>query len=172
MDFLVLEKAHDVGGTWRDNTYPGASCDVESHLYSYSHDRNPAWSSTYAGQAEILAYLRGIVFRRGLLPRIRFNTEVTGARWEPDAGEWTVSTSTGSTYVSRFLVLGVGASGVQIAPYLAEHAAELTVFQRTAGWVLPKASGSIIARTRCGRSNPWCFARSKARSTIPPFGTR
>ncbi|MBB5156454.1 flavin-containing monooxygenase [Saccharopolyspora phatthalungensis] len=197
-DFLVLEKAHDIGGTWRDNTYPGAACDVESHLYSYSYDQNPFWSSAFAGQREILDYLRGIARRRGLLPRIRLGTEVTGARWDDDAGEWTVSTAEGPTYVSRFLVLGVGglhaprtpdlpgaetfrgeiwhsarwnhdveltgkrvalvgvgASGVQIVPELADTASSLTIFQRTAPWVLPKADAPVPAwRQRLFRRFP------------------
>lgn len=108
VDFVLLEKADDLGGTWRDNTYPGASCDVESHVYSYSFEPDPGWSSTFARQPEILAYLRGVARRRGVLPHIRFGTDVTGARWEAETGEWTVATADGTTYVSRFLVLGVG----------------------------------------------------------------
>lgn len=108
LDFVVLEKADDLGGTWRDNTYPGASCDVESHLYAYSFARNPGWSSTFARQPEILAYLHRVAARRGVLPHFRFGTDVRGARWDEAAGTWTVTTAQGATYVSRFLVLGVG----------------------------------------------------------------
>ncbi|OON81147.1 SidA/IucD/PvdA family monooxygenase [Streptomyces tsukubensis] len=118
LTFVVLEKADGLGGTWRDNTYPGASCDVESHLYSYSFERNPGWSSTYAKQPEILAYLRRMAARRGLLPHIRFGTDVTGARWEPAASRWTVTTADGTTYVSRFLILGVGGLHTPRTPVL------------------------------------------------------
>lgn len=108
LTFVVLEKADGLGGTWRDNTYPGASCDVESHLYSYSFERNPDWRSTYARQPEILAYLHSMAERRGLLPHIRFGTDVTGARWEKTRSRWTVTAADGTTYVSRFLIIGVG----------------------------------------------------------------
>ena len=108
VDYLLLEKADDLGGTWRDNTYPGASCDIEPHLYSYSFEPNPDWSSTYARQPELLAYLRQVARRRGILPHLRPGTDVTGARWDEAAGEWTVTTAEGPTYVARFLVLGVG----------------------------------------------------------------
>ncbi|MCX2928035.1 flavin-containing monooxygenase [Streptomyces sp. NEAU-W12] len=118
LDFVVLEKADGLGGTWRYSTYPGASCDVESHLYSYSFERNPGWSSTYARQPEILAYLHRMAERRGLLPHIRFGTDVTGARWETTTGRWTVTTADGTAYVSRFLILGVGGLHMPLTPAL------------------------------------------------------
>src|SRR5215468_3844168 len=71
-DFVVLERADDVGGTWRDNTYPGCRCDVPSHLYSFSFAPNPEWSSTFSPQPEIYAYIRRVAEREGLLPHVRF----------------------------------------------------------------------------------------------------
>src|SRR6478672_856636 len=74
-DFVILERADRVGGTWRDNHYPGVACDVESHLYSYSFAPNPTWSRNFAPQSEILAYLEDCVARFGLGPHIRFDSE-------------------------------------------------------------------------------------------------
>ena len=106
-DFMIIERANDVGGTWRDNTYPGLICDVPSHLYSFSFAPNPEWSSTYPGQAEILRYLQGCADRYGVRRHIRFGTELTSARWDGAASRWRVETTAGS-FSTRFLVLGVG----------------------------------------------------------------
>src|SRR5688500_18424714 len=84
--FVILEKAEGVGGTWRENTYPGAACDVQSHLYSYSFEPNPAWSRTYGLQAEILAYLRHCTAKYGLAPHLRFGREVCGAEFDERRG--------------------------------------------------------------------------------------
>src|SRR6478609_6297445 len=78
-DFLVVEKGPDVGGTWRDNTYPGAACDVPSQLYSFSFALNPEWSMSYSPQPEIQAYLRGVAERSGTLDRFRFGTTLESA---------------------------------------------------------------------------------------------
>ena len=75
-DFVLLERAGDIGGTWRDNTYPGCRCDVPSHLYSFSFAPNPNWSSTFSPQAEILDYLREMAAKHGVLPHVRFETEL------------------------------------------------------------------------------------------------
>lgn len=107
-DFTVIERADDVGGTWRDNTYPGLICDVPSHLYSFSFAPNPDWTRTYPGQAEILRYLRGCAERYGVRQHIRFGTELLSARWDGVASRWRVATTAGS-FSARFLVLGVGA---------------------------------------------------------------
>ena len=107
-DFMVIERAHDVGGTWRDNTYPGLVCDVPSHLYSFSFAPNPDWSRTYPGQAEILRYLRACADRYGIRRHTRFGTELTAARWDGTASRWRVETTTGPIS-ARFLVMGAGA---------------------------------------------------------------
>ena len=106
-DFTIIERAEEVGGTWRDNTYPGLICDVPSHLYSFSFAPNPEWSRTYPGQAEILRYLRACADRYGIRRHIRFGTELAAARWDGAACRWRVETTAGSIS-AHFLVLGVG----------------------------------------------------------------
>ena len=83
-DFVLLERAADIGGTWRDNTYPGCRCDVPSHLYSFSFAPNPNWSSTFSPQSEIHDYLKDCAERYGVLPHIRFDTELESASWDDD----------------------------------------------------------------------------------------
>ncbi|HWO60641.1 MAG TPA: NAD(P)/FAD-dependent oxidoreductase [Umezawaea sp.] len=117
-DFVVLEKASDLGGTWRDNQYPGCACDVQSHMYSYSFELNPNWSRSFAEQPEIWAYLQGVADKYGLRRHIRFNTEFSGARWDEDTKVWHISTGTGDTYTARSLVLGVGALHIPNVPEL------------------------------------------------------
>src|SRR5450755_2043019 len=87
-DFVILEKAAGVGGTWWHNRYPGAECDVKSHLYSFSFAPNPAWSRPYARQPEIKAYLEACVERFGLARHLRLNTQVHAVRWDDDHGVW------------------------------------------------------------------------------------
>ena len=106
-DFLILERADDVGGTWRDNTYPGCACDVPSALYSFSFALNPEWSNTYSPQPEIWAYLKKVAADEGLLPHIRFGRTVEGARWDDDRRVWIVETTQG-TYEGQVLVAGLG----------------------------------------------------------------
>ena len=107
-DVFVLERASDVGGTWRDNTYPGAACDVPSHLYSYSFALNPSWSRAFSPQGEIHEYIRGVADSAGVRDRIRFGVEVTDAAYDADRGRWTVQTTAGP-FDARVLILGVGA---------------------------------------------------------------
>ncbi|WP_405071637.1 NAD(P)/FAD-dependent oxidoreductase [Kribbella sp. NBC_01510] len=104
-DFVVLERADDVGGTWRDNTYPGCRCDVPSHLYSFSFAPNPEWSSTFSPQPEIEDYLRKVADRFGIRPHIRFGHAVETARWED--GRWRIQTSQGE-FVADVLLSGMG----------------------------------------------------------------
>ncbi|HEX3826190.1 MAG TPA: NAD(P)/FAD-dependent oxidoreductase [Sporichthyaceae bacterium] len=107
-DFVVLERGDDVGGTWRDNTYPGAACDVPSRLYSFSFRLNPDWTRTYSPQPEILEYLRTCAREAGILPHLRLRTELTDAAWDAAAGHWRIETSRG-TFTAGSLVLGTGA---------------------------------------------------------------
>ena len=107
--FMVLEKADDVGGTWYANRYPGCACDIPSHLYSFSFDRNPAWSRMYAGRQEIQDYIKDCERRYGLTPYIRLNTEMREARWDETASLWNVTTAAGETIQARVLVSAVGA---------------------------------------------------------------
>ena len=106
-DFVVVERGSDVGGTWRDNTYPGAACDVPSQLYSYSFARNPDWSSSYSPQPEIQAYLKKVADLSGTLHRFVFDTTVDDAVWDEEAQRWTVSTSAG-TWSARTVISGAG----------------------------------------------------------------
>ncbi|MGW4059320.1 flavin-containing monooxygenase [Amycolatopsis sp. NPDC004747] len=181
-DFVVLEKADGVGGTWRDNSYPGCACDVASVMYSYSFAPNRRWSRMYAGQPEILDYIRRVVKDHDLEPYIRFNTEAVSYEFDEAADRWTVRTRAGEEFRPRIVVMahgalhlpnipdfpgaekfsgpvfhsarwdhsvdlkgkrvaviGTGASAAQFIPEITGTAAHVTVFQRNAHWVLPKA---------------------------------
>jgi cation diffusion facilitator CzcD-associated flavoprotein CzcO len=109
-DFVILERASGLGGTWRDNTYPGCACDVPSQLYSYSFAQNPDWSRTYGKQPEILAYLHTVAERHGVVPHIRFNTELLDATWDETAQAWRVQTNTG-VLSARILISAAGVYG-------------------------------------------------------------
>ncbi|GAA4842178.1 NAD(P)/FAD-dependent oxidoreductase [Actinomycetospora corticicola] len=185
-DVVMLEKApRGVGGTWRDNTYPGCACDIPSHMYSLSTDPNPDWSRSYSPQPEIHDYLERLADRHDLRRLIRFSTEMTGATWDEESRTWTVHTTTGE-YRCRFLVsgmgalhlpskptlpgaerfrgetfhsaewrhdvdlrgkrvavVGTGASAIQFVPQIAPLVSQLTLFQRTPAWVLPKGDHPI-----------------------------
>ncbi|NUT34056.1 MAG: NAD(P)/FAD-dependent oxidoreductase [Hamadaea sp.] len=106
-DFLVFDEGDDVGGTWRDNTYPGCACDVPSHLYSFSFAPNPDWSDTFSGQQEIWDYLRACADRFGLRPKLRLRHRITGAAWDPAAQRWQITTDRGD-YSARVLISAAG----------------------------------------------------------------
>ena len=94
-DLTVFERGERIGGVWNYNTYPGAACDVPSHLYEFSFAPNPRWSRRYAPQAEIQAYVEDVARSHGVLDRIRTGTEVLHARWEGERGKWLLETSAG-----------------------------------------------------------------------------
>jgi cation diffusion facilitator CzcD-associated flavoprotein CzcO len=106
--FTIFEKGTDVGGVWRENTYPGAACDVPSHLYSFSFARHYDWSHKHAPQAEILSYLREVVRRHGLTGRIRFGREATTAVFDEDRHRWTLGFTDGSREEADVLITAVG----------------------------------------------------------------
>jgi cation diffusion facilitator CzcD-associated flavoprotein CzcO len=180
-DFVILEKGATLGGTWRDNTYPGASCDAPSFLYSFSFAQKTDWSRRFAWQSELLAYSVECAVQSGLLPHCRFNAEVTAASFDDARNEWRIALADGSTVEAQFLVTGVGqlhrpaipalsgrdafggvqfhsarwnhgvdlagkriavignaASAVQFVPQIAPLAAQLTIFQRSANWLMPR----------------------------------
>jgi cation diffusion facilitator CzcD-associated flavoprotein CzcO len=116
-DFVVVERGADVGGTWRDNTYPGATCDVPSHLYSFSWALNPNWTRSFSPQPEIWAYLREVARRKDVYSRCVFGTELQTARWDAAAARWSIVTSTGD-YTARFLVVATGALSEPATPDL------------------------------------------------------
>lgn len=178
-DIVVLERAAEVGGVWRDNTYPGAACDVPSPLYSWSWAVKPDWSRRYGTQPEILDYLHRTAADTGLLDLVRTGTEVTAARFDETAGHWRVETADGASYDAdivvaalgqlsnpvvpdlpgtfagptfhsaqwrhdvdltgqRVAVVGTGASAIQFVPGIVDRVASMTVFQRSAPYVVPK----------------------------------
>ncbi len=104
----IFEKAEGIGGVWRDNTYPGAACDVPSHLYSFSFEPNPDWTRRYSPQPEILEYLEGCVERYGLRSNLRFGTEVTRAEFDEGSGRWRIETKNGETVEADVLVSACG----------------------------------------------------------------
>lgn len=116
VDFLILEKADDIGGTWRDNTYPGCACDVPSHLYSYSFEPKATWSKLFSPQPEILDYLKGVADKYGLRRNIRFNTRAARAQWDDSEYRWHVFTDSGQEYVAQFLISGAGALHIPRIP--------------------------------------------------------
>ncbi len=107
-DFVILEAADAVGGTWRDNTYPGCACDVPSHLYSFSFAQNPGWTRSYPAQPEIEAYLERTTDELGLRPWIRFGCEVAELRWSDDEALWQVALTGGEVLRARSVVSATG----------------------------------------------------------------
>lgn len=178
-DVTVFEKAERIGGVWHRNTYPGAACDIPSHLYELSFAPN-GWSRRYAGQAEIQAYLEGVARRFGVLEKVRTNTEVRSARWDEERGVWQLETSAGPHEADflltacgqlsvpkvpplpgledfegpafhtaewrhdvdlagrRVAVIGTGCSAIQVVPAIQPQVEKLNVYQRSAGWTLPR----------------------------------
>ncbi len=107
-DFVVLERAETVGGTWRDNHYPGCACDVPTPLYSFSFAPNPDWSHLYARHEEIRAYMEDCTDRFGVRPHVRFGMDVTGAEWDAETQCWHVEVGGERALTARFLVGGFG----------------------------------------------------------------
>ena len=107
-DFVVLERADDLGGTWRDNSYPGCACDIASVLYSYSDEQNPGWSRAFASQPEIHAYIHDVARRHGVTGHVRYGHEVLEANWNDDADRWEITTS-GGDFTAQVLISAVGA---------------------------------------------------------------
>ncbi|MBJ7347010.1 MAG: NAD(P)/FAD-dependent oxidoreductase [Thermoleophilaceae bacterium] len=189
-DFAIFERASDVGGTWRDNSYPGCACDVPSKLYSFSFAPNADWSASYSPQAEIWQYLRRCAADNDLLPHIHFNHEVMAAKWDADAGRWQIDTAQGTYFAEvliggmgilsepaipelpglnkfrgetfhsadwnheydlsgkRVAVIGTGASAIQFVPQIQPRVKSMTLFQRSAPWILPRTERKISAFER------------------------
>jgi len=188
-DLVLFEKSADVGGVWRDNSYPGAACDVPSHLYSLSFAPKPDWSRRFAPQAEIHQYLRDVARDFDVLRHIRLDTEVLAAAFDEDTGRWRLRLAGGGEHETdvlitatgqlsrpsapdipgldsfqgtvfhsahwdhahdfrgaRVAVLGTGASAIQFVPAIAPRTARLTVFQRSAPYVLAKPDRAYRAR--------------------------
>lgn len=181
-NITIFERASSVGGVWRDNTYPGAACDVPSPIYSYSYALKPDWSALFGTQAEIHHYLDEVAVEFGIEPMIRYNSEVAAAEFDEDSGQWTVTTADGTVSVADILILatgqlsrpkmpnvpglntftgesfhsaewnhdvdltgkkvvvvGSGASAIQVVPAIADRVKDLTVVQRSPNWVMWKS---------------------------------
>jgi cation diffusion facilitator CzcD-associated flavoprotein CzcO len=117
-DFVILEKESDVGGTWRDNDYPGCTCDVPSFLYSFSFEQNPAWTRMFSPQDEIWAYLQRCVHKYALQPHLRFDAEVTSAAYDEQTGRWQVEVNGSELIDARVVVSGAGALHMPSTPAL------------------------------------------------------
>jgi cation diffusion facilitator CzcD-associated flavoprotein CzcO len=115
-DFVVLDRGNDLGGTWRDNSYPGCACDVPSNLYSYSFALNPSWSRAFPSQGEIWDYLRTCVDRFDVGARLHFDREVDEARWDDETARWTVRTTDGHEYVAPLLIWATGSLSAPSIP--------------------------------------------------------
>ncbi len=178
---VILERGQEVGGTWRDNEYPGCACDVPSHLYSFSFEPNMEWTRPYPQQREIQNYILRVTEKYGLRSLIRFGVDVQSMQWLPEQQLWQIDRDgdtpllaahvilatgplnkpvipnlpglgefAGASFHSsqwrhdidlkgkRVAVVGTGASVVQFVPEIAPAAEQVTVFQRTAAWVLPR----------------------------------
>ncbi len=122
-DFLIIEKSPEVGGTWHDNTYPGACCDVPSVLYSYSFAPNPDWSRKYSPHHEIKAYFQRTAERFGLGPHLRLGTGVRRADWREESGHWELTLEDGQSLTTRALVSALGQLNV---PHIPEFAGQET----------------------------------------------
>jgi cation diffusion facilitator CzcD-associated flavoprotein CzcO len=107
-DLRLWERSHDLGGVWRDNTYPGAGCDVPSPLYSFSYEPNPHWTRRYALQEEIHTYIRSVADKHGITPLVRFDSEVVAARWNEGSSTWTVTFADERTETVDILISAVG----------------------------------------------------------------
>jgi cyclohexanone monooxygenase len=125
IDFTIYEASNGFGGTWRHNTYPGAACDVPSHLYSFSFAPNPEWTRTYATQPEILAYLEQVAAHHDLGVHLRPETAIVGADWEDANQHWRLTSAAGDSFVADVLVSGLGMLNVPYIPAI-PGAAEFT----------------------------------------------
>ncbi|OUS31854.1 hypothetical protein A9Q99_01795 [Gammaproteobacteria bacterium 45_16_T64] len=114
-DFSIFERAKEVGGTWRDNTYPGCACDVASNLYSYSFAPNPDWTRTHSTQPEIFEYLKKVTSDYDLYPNIRFNHELEKAEWDSENQRWRISTNQGD-FTCDVLTTAAGPFGNPVIP--------------------------------------------------------
>ena len=108
-DFVLLERADDVGGSWRDNRYPGIGVDIPSIAYQYSFARNPRWSRIFAKGAEVQAYHRDVADRFGVTPRVRFGAEVVRETWDETLDLWRLTLTDGGEVTARYVVTAVGA---------------------------------------------------------------
>ena len=132
-DFVVLERADDLGGTWRDNTYPGCACDIPSNLYSFSFAPNPDWTRLFSGQPEILAYLHGCAERYRITPHLRYGHELLEARWDSPTSRWHLETSRGAI-TAQVLIAATGPLSEPARPALPGLDSFAGTVFHSAGW--------------------------------------
>jgi cation diffusion facilitator CzcD-associated flavoprotein CzcO len=107
-EFMIFEDASEIGGTWRDNTYPGCACDVPSHLYSFSFERKPDWSRKYGPQSEIREYLLHCAEKYGVRPHVRLGTRIVDARFDETLARWELRSSDGEKFTARVVISCTG----------------------------------------------------------------
>jgi cation diffusion facilitator CzcD-associated flavoprotein CzcO len=166
-DITVLERAADLGGVWRENTYPGAACDVPSPLYSYSFEPKPDWPQRYSGRAAIHAYLRGVAERHGVLSAVRFGTSVTDAEFDDATGRWTVRTADGDSRVVDVLISAVG----PCPPYPASTPSRARRSIRPSGTTTSTCAANASPASAPERALSSTFPRSSPRSPISRFSS-
>src|SRR5690348_2336392 len=149
-DFTIFDRNDDFGGTWRNNTYPGAACDVPSHFYSYSFALNPRWSKTFANQPEILAYLQNVAADNDLARRLAPQTRVTTLSWSDTDQRWTLVTDNDRTYEFDVVVTAVGMLDVPN---------------------IPDIPGADLFRGRAFHSSDWDHSKSTAGERVASIGT-
>ena len=120
-DFVLYEKAETLGGTWRDNTYPGCGCDVPSHLYSLSFERNPNWSTKFASQNEILQYLYRLTKKYRVEQKIKFCTEITAMVWDATSSRWHLTTAAGKRLTATVVISAMGGLHVPSTANISGH---------------------------------------------------
>jgi cation diffusion facilitator CzcD-associated flavoprotein CzcO len=219
-NLTILEKADDIGGVWRDNTYPNAACDVPSSLYSWSFAPNPTWGHRYSRQNEILDYIHSAAAEFGVRDYVRTGQEVESAAYDEEASRWRVTTAAGEVLEAdvlipalgqlsrpvipdlpgaasfdgpafhsaqwdhsvdlrgkRVAVIGTGASAIQFVPGIVDQVGEMTVFQRSAPYVVPKpdreytrrhhAAFTRFPRTQAfGRQLTWLLSEQLNRALV------
>lgn len=190
-DFIIFEKSDGLSGTWHDNTYPGAGCDVPSHLYCYSFAPNPDWGRVYSRQHEIKAYVENCARRFSITGNVRLNTTIEKIQFNEKSRHWVLHTHTGEQVQARFVIsatgplsipmipsiaglsdfegktfhsarwpkdlslkgknvaiIGSAASTVQIAPAIADEVDNLSIFQRTANYIVPRNDRAYSQREK------------------------
>ena len=187
-DFVVLDRGNDLGGTWRDNSYPGAACDVPSNLYSYSFALNPDWSRSFPSQGEIWDYLRRCVDRYDVARHLRFDQDIDEARWDEAARQWTVRAKSGQEYSAPVLIWAAGSLSEPSIPSIPgleefrgkvfhsarwEHGYDLTGKRvcvvgtgASAIQFVPRIQPVVARLTLHQRTPPWIFPR-RDRPTSP-----
>lgn len=132
--FTIFEKASDLGGTWRQNTYDGLACDVPSHLYCYSFEPKPDWSRSYAPQKEILEYIRHCAKKYGVYGHIRFDTEITAAQFEENTGLWTLTSNASLPFSAGVVVWAQGPLNKPVRPEVPGMDRFSGEMMHSAGW--------------------------------------